>query len=466
MAPPKKGSAAGAGGAAPGPAGELERLLAAHPRTEFIDPLVADLCGGFRAKRMPIDQAGKLFSQGIEMPYALHLIDATGNSCDPLGIGIGNGAPDGTAMPIAGTLAPIPWSERAGAQVLLTFFEPDRRRSRADPRWVLEGVLNRYRAARLHPVAAVEYEFYLIDRARDAAGRPQPPLRPGTNVRETGNQPYLVDDLDTYGQILGEIGEGCRVQGIGATTSISEFAPGQFEINLQHRDDILRVADEAALFRRVVKAVARRHGMEATFMPKPYGNQTGSGQHVHLSLLDDSGRNLFDDGSGAGSMLLRSAIAGLAATMREAMLIFAPSFTSFRRFAANAFVPVNMTWGYNNRSVAFRVPSGPGENRRIEHRVAGADANPYLVLAAVLAGVLHGIESRLEPGAPSKGNVCTAVDPDLPLTVPAALQALRNAAVLPQWLGAEYLALYAAVKEGEYAKFMGEAFEREYVWYL
>jgi glutamine synthetase len=466
MAPQKKGSAAGAGGDAPGPAGELERLLAAHPRTEFIDPLVADLCGGFRAKRMPIDQAGKLFGQGIEMPYALHLIDATGDSCDPLGIGIGNGAPDGTAMPIAGTLAPIPWSERPGAQVLLTFFEPDRRRSRADPRWVLEGVLNRYRAARLHPVAAVEYEFYLIDRARDAAGRPQPPLRPGTNVRETGNQPYLVDDLDAYGQILGEIGEGCRVQGIGATTSISEFAPGQFEINLQHRDDILRVADEAALFRRVVKAVARRHGMEATFMPKPYGNQTGSGQHVHLSLLDDSGSNLFDDGSGAGSVLLRSAIAGLAATMREAMLIFAPSFTSFRRFAANAFVPVNMTWGYNNRSVAFRVPSGPGENRRIEHRVAGADANPYLVLAAVLAGVLHGIEGRLEPGAPSKGNVCTMVDPDLPLTVPTALQALRNAAVLPQWLGAEYLALYAAVKEGEYAKFMGDAFEREFAWYL
>ncbi|HVR66282.1 MAG TPA: glutamine synthetase, partial [Verrucomicrobiae bacterium] len=294
MAAQKKGAAAGASAAAPGPAGELERLLAAHPRTEFIDPLVADLCGGFRAKRMPIDQAGKLFSQGIEMPYALHLIDATGDSCDPLGIGIGNGAPDGTAMPIAGTLAPIPWSERPGAQVLLTFYEPDRRRSRADPRWVLEGVLNRYRAARMHPVAAVEYEFYLIDRARDAAGHPQPPLRPGTNVRETGNQPYLVDDLDAYGHILGEIAEGCRLQGIGATTSISEFAPGQFEINLQHRDDILRVADEAALFRRVVKSVARGHGMEATFMPKPYANQTGSGQHVHLSLLDDSGRNLFD----------------------------------------------------------------------------------------------------------------------------------------------------------------------------
>jgi glutamine synthetase len=331
---------------------------------------------------------------------------------------------------------------------------------------VLEGVLNRYRAARLHPVAAIEYEFYLIDRQRNAAGQPQPPLRPGTQMRETGNQPYLVDDLDVYGVILGEIGEACRVQGIGATTSISEFAPGQFEINLQHRDDILRVADEAALFRRVVKSVARRHGMDATFMPKPYAQQTGSGQHVHLSLLDDSGRNLFDDGSAAGSMLLRSAIAGLAATMHEAMLIFAPSFTSFRRFAANVFVPVNRTWGYNNRSVAFRVPSGPGDGRRIEHRVAGSDANPYLVLAAVLAGVLYGIESRLEPAAPSKGNVCTEVDPEMPLTVPAALQALRGASVLPEWLGAEYLALYAAVKEGEYAKFMGETFEREYAWYL
>jgi glutamine synthetase len=445
---------------------ELRRFLAAHPRTEFLDPLVADLCGTFRTKRTPVAQAEKVFRHGVEMPYALHLIDVTGDSCDPLGIGIGNGAPDGTAVPIAGTLAPVPWVEPPGAQLLLTFFESDGRRSRADPRWVLDGVLQRYRAAKLRPVAAIEYEFYLIDRQRDARGRPQPPLRPGSGERESGNQPYLVDDLDAYGAILGEIRDSCRTQGIAVTTAISEFAPGQFEINLQHKDDILRVADEAALFRRAVKAVARRHGLEATFMPKPYPAQTGSGLHVHFSLLDEGGRNLFDDASPAGSTVLRSAIGGLAATMREAMLIFAPSFTSFRRFGANMFVPVNATWGPNNRSVAFRVPSGPGESRRIEHRVAGADANPYLVLAAVLAGALHGIEKRLDPGPPSAGNVCTTVDPTLPLTVPAALHAIRSATILPDCLGADYLALYAAVKEGEYAKFMGETFPREYAWYL
>jgi glutamine synthetase len=445
---------------------ELQRFLSAHPRTEFLDPLVADLCGTFRTKRTPIAQAEKLFRHGVEMPYALHLIDVTGDSCDPLGIGIGNGAPDGTAVPIEGTLAPVPWAERPSAQLLLTFFEAEGRRSRADPRWVLDGVLQRYRAAKLRPVAAIEYEFYLIDRARDESGRPQPPLRPGGGARESGNQPYLVDDLDAYGTILGDIRESCRVQEIAVTTAISEFAPGQFEINLQHKDDILRVADEAALFRRVVKAVARRHGSEATFMPKPYPSQTGSGMHVHFSLLDEGGRNLFDDGSAAGSALLRSAIAGLAATMREAMPIFAPSFTSFRRFGANMFVPVNATWGHNNRSVAFRVPSGPGESRRVEHRVAGADANPYLVLAAVLAGALHGIEARLDPDPPSVGNVCTSIDPTLPLTVPAALQAMRAGTILPEWLGADYLALYAAVKEGEYAKFMGETFPREYAWYL
>jgi glutamine synthetase len=378
---------------------ELQRFLSAHPRTEFLDPLVADLCGGFRAKRTPVEQAEKLFRHGVEMPYALHLIDVTGDCCDPLGIGIGNGAPDGTAVPIAGTLAPVPWAEQPSAQLLLTFFESDGRRSRADPRWVLDGVLQRYRAAKLRPVAAIEYEFYLIDRARGEDGRPQPPLRPGGGGRESGNQPYLVDDLDAYGAILGEIRESCRAQGITVTTAISEFAPGQFEINLQHKEDILRVADEAALFRRVVKAVARRHGGEATFMPKPYPNQTGSGLHVHFSLLDEGGRNLFDDGAPAGSAMLRAAIGGL-------------------------------------------------------------------VLAAVLAGALHGIESRLDPGPPAAGNVCTSVDPTLPLTVPAALQAMRSAAVLPDWLGADYLALYAAVKEGEYAKFMGETFAREYAWYL
>lgn len=445
---------------------EFDRFLKAHPQTEFLDPLVADLCGTFRTKRVPVDQAAKLFRHGVEMPYALHLIDVTGDSCDPCGIGIGNGAPDGTAVPIPGTLVPVPWAERPSAQVLLTFFEEGGTRSRADPRWVLAGVLERYRAVQLRPVAAIEYEFFLIDRERDSRGRPQPPIRPGGTVRESGSQPYLADDLDAYAPILGAIREACRAQGIAVTTAISEFAPGQFEINLQHSADVLRVADEAALFRRVVRAVARRHGVEATFMPKPYPDQTGSGMHVHFSLLDQNGRNLFDDGSAAGSPLLRSAIGGMAATMREAMLIFAPSFTSFRRFAANAFVPVNATWGCNNRSVAFRVPSGPGEARRIEHRVAGADANPYLVLAAVLAGALHGIEARLDPGPPSVGNVCTAIDPAIPLNVPAALQAMRAASVLPQWLGASYLELYAAVKEGEYAKFMGEMFPREYAWYL
>lgn len=451
--------------AAAGPA-ELARFLEAHPRTEILDPLVADLCGTFRTKRTPIALAGKLFRHGVQMPYALHLIDATGDSCDPCGIGIANGAPDGTAMPVAGTLAPVPWASRPAAQVLLAFYEADGRRSRADPRWVLEGVLERYRGAGLHPVAALEFEFYLIDRERTADGRPQPPLRPGRGERESGNQPYLVDDLEVYGAILDGIRDACLAQGIAVTTAITEFAPGQFEINLNHSADILRVADEAALFRRAVKAVAERHGMAATFMPKPYADQSGSGLHVHLSLTDGDGANLFDDGTPDGTPLLRHAIAGLQATMREAMAIFAPSFTSFRRFAANAFVPVNATWGYNNRSVAFRVPSGPGEARRIEHRIAGADANPYLVLAAVLAGALHGIERRLDPGAASVGNVCTVVDPALPLTVPAALQAMRAAAVLPAWLGAEYLALYAAVKEGEHAKFMGETFTREYAWYL
>src|SRR5262245_1454384 len=465
MAPDSPSAAPAQSGAAQ-EAEEFGRFLAAHPRTEFLDPLVVDLCGGFRAKRTPIDQAAKLFEQGAEMPWALHLIDATGDCCDPLGIGIGNGSPDGTARPIAGTLSPVPWSERPAAQVLLTFYETDGKRSRADPRWVLAGVLERYRAAKLRPVAAIEYEFYLIDRTRNDAGHPQPPLRPGSAVRESGNQPYLVDDLDAYSAILGEIRDACLAQGIAVTTAISEFAPGQFEINLQHRENILRVADEAALFRRVVKSVARRHGMEATFMPKPYANQTGSGQHVHFSLLDESGRNVFDDGTAAGSAMLRAAIGGLAATMRESMAIFAPNFHSFRRFGPNFFVPVNATWGYNNRSVAFRVPSGPAAARRIEHRIAGADANPYLVLAAVLAGALHGIEQKLDPGPPSEGNVCITVDPELPLTVPTALQALRSARLLPAWLGGEYLSLYATVKEGEYAKFMSATFDREYAWYL
>jgi glutamine synthetase len=189
--------------------------------------------------------------------------------------------------------------------------------------------------------------------------------------------------------------------------------------------------------------------------------------HIHVSLVDKAGRNVFDDGGERGSDLLRHAIGGCQAALAESMAIFAPHLNAFRRYTANLFVPVNKSWGYDNRSVAFRVPVGNPKARRIEHRVAGADANPYLAAAALLAAIQHGLEQRVDPGQPSNlKNVSGEVDPDLPLQLLPALDRLEQATILSQAIDPGYLKLYAAVKRGEYASFMSEVFEREYSWYL
>lgn len=237
-------------------------------------------------------------------------------------------------------------------------------------------------------------------------------------------------------------------------------------MNLEHRDDTVKAADDACLLRRVIQSVARQFGMEATFMSKPFPDMAGSGLHVHASLLGPDGQNLFDDRRIDGQATLGHAVAGLQATMAEAMAIFAPNLNVFRRFAANNFTPVTKDWGENNRSVAFRVPVSSGASRRIEHRASGAEANPYLVIAAVLAGMHHGVESRLDPGPMHTGNAGAEIDPNLPLAPWDSLKALRAATILPRWLGEDYPAIYASVKEAEFAALMSAISRREYEWYL
>jgi glutamine synthetase len=188
--------------------------------------------------------------------------------------------------------------------------------------------------------------------------------------------------------------------------------------------------------------------------------------HVHCSLLDAKGRNAFDDGGDKGTALLRHAIGGLAATTAEAMALLAPSVNSYRRYRPGSLVPMGTTWGYNNRSVAFRVPTGAPKARRIEHRIAGADANPYLAVAAILAGMLHGIERRLDPGAPAVTDVSGRIDPRMPFQWHEAIATLRKAEILPGYLGADYLALYADAKAAELAKFNNAISPQEHEWYL
>lgn len=447
---------------------ELRAFLNAHPEMRFIDGIYGDICGFVRGKRYPIEQAEKLWKSGLQMPEAHFILDALGDGSDPLGRGFSDGDPDCMMIAVPGSLVPVPWASEPRAQVLMTQAAPGAREPAfVDPRQLLRRVAERFAQTGFKPVMAFELEFFLHDRDLDPQGRPQAPFIPGTRRRISGLQATSIEELDQFGAFVAEVQEVCKTQKIPSTAANTEFAQAQYEINLDHVEDPALAADHALLQRRVVRAIAERHEMRASFMSKPFLDRAGCGMHIHVSLVDKTGRNVFDDGGERGSDLLRHAIGGCQAALAESMAIFAPHLNAFRRYTANLFVPVNKSWGYDNRSVAFRVPVGNPKARRIEHRVAGADANPYLAAAALLAAIQHGLERRLDPGQPSNlKNVSGQVDPDLPLQLLPALDRLEQATILAQAIDPSYLKLYAAVKRNEYASFMSEIFEREYSWYL
>lgn len=445
---------------------ELTSLLAEYPDIVHVDALFFDLCSLVRGKRYPVLDASKLFDDGMLIPYSAWLLDVTGDCSDPGGRGYSDGDPDGVLRPVVGTLARVPWSPVPSAQVMCSL-EEDLDGPVVDPRNVLRRVERQMNRAGMFPVVALELEFYLIDQAeRSPDGSPLPPLNPDTKQRDKSNQVYGMTELDDYAEFLRDVESACKTQGVPAYTATSENAPGQFEINLKHTDSAVRAADHAALLANIVERVANMHGFKATFMAKPYVDMAGNGLHIHLSVLDADGNNIFDDGTPQGSQTLRWAIGGLMEAMPESMALFAPNVNAYRRYAPNNYVPVKRAWGVNNRSVAFRIPGGPGSARRIEHRVCGASANPYLALAAVLAGACWGIEHKLDPGQPVTGNACEQMDPGVPWTFRAALARLETAGILPHYLGSDYLHLYSETKWAELEKFQAVISPHEYLWYL
>ncbi|HAH10165.1 MAG TPA: glutamine synthetase, partial [Alphaproteobacteria bacterium] len=284
--------------------------------------------------------------------------------------------------------------------------------------------------------------------------------------REASVSVYGVQDLDRYVEFLEDVAEAARIQGVPATTVTSEHAPGQFEVNLHHQNDAALAANHAVFLRQIIRGAANRHGMDASFMAKPYLNAPGSGMHIHVSLVHKSGRNVFDDGTPQGSELLRYAVGGLQAIMGEGMAVFAPNVNSYRRFVPNAFTPMNRRWGYNNRSTGIRIPAGAMDARRIEHRVSGADANPYLAIAAVLAGIHYGIINRLDPGQPFEGNAGGFTDVTVPFAIDSALLAMENGKIIGEYFSPAYVDVYCATKRVELARFRQHIPPQEYSWYL
>lgn len=431
---------------------ELELFLAAHPTVRFFDAFVNDLNTVERGKR--IDRAGiqRVFAQGMPLPGSMFALDIIGGTVEASGLGFADGDADRPCLPIPGTLVTVPWQPEV-AQLQLRMFEHDGTRFFGDPRKLLEDQLAMFAALGLTPVIAVEYEFYLVDALRGPDGLPQPPRGPLTGRREFRAQINSMTDLNEYSPLLADIDSACRQQNVPATSSLAEYGPGQYEVNLAHAADALRVCDEALRFKRVVKSVARSHGCEATFLPKPYRDMAGSGLHIHVSLLDKSGANIFAAADPHASQPLRQAIAGTLVTLGDGMALCAPGPNSYRRFRAEAYVPVHADWSINNRGSAIRVPASDAANLRIEHRLAGADANPYLVVAWVLAGIHQGLTRGLEPPPVTTGNAYEKPGEPLPIHWNEAIERFAGSETARHYLGERFVNLYTVVKRAEMQEF-------------
>ncbi len=384
---------------------------------------VADLNGQARGKRMPVAQYDKLLAGGAKMPLSALNLDIWGNDIDGSPLLFETGDADGFLRPTERGLVPMPWIGPEAGLLPMGMYDAEGQPFAGDPRHALGAIAARLDALGLRAVTATELEFYLID---DSAGRFQPPRSPLSGHRATGAATLSLDMLDAFNAFFDALYAGCAAMGIDADTATSEAGPGQFEINLNHSDDPLRMADDTWLFKILVRRLARAHGMGASFMAKPYPEASGNGLHLHVSLIDRDGRNIFDNGGPEGSAALRHAIGGVLALMPASTLIFAPHANSYDRLVPHAHAPTGVAWAYENRTAAIRVPVGPPKARRFEHRVAGGDVNPYLMMTAVLGAALVGLEDKRTPPAPITGDGYALELPQIPGTWAEAVTALTS----------------------------------------
>lgn len=443
---------------------DARRFLDAHPDIEAIELLITDPNGVARGKIIARDELSPMFESGRCVAGSILGLDVAGEDVEATGLVWSVGDADRICEPVSGTLSRATWMTRPTAQLLMSMYQHNGEPCAADPRHVLARAVERLHERGFRPVMAAEIEFHLLSRDEHGA------LHPGAGVLNqrtpTRFDSYGLAKLEHMAPVFDDIYAAARAQDLPVRTLMSEYAPGQYEITLQHRDDALRAIDDAILFKRLIRGVALRHGLTACFMAKPFADHAGSGMHVHVSVRDERGENAFASDDPAGSPLLRHAIGGLQQTMAESMLIFAPHANSYRRFRRMSYAPIAPTWGVNNRSVSLRVPAGPPSSRHIEHRVSGADANPYLVAAAVLGGVLRGIVARMDPGLPITGNGYEQAQASLPHDWRSAIDAAEGSAFLQETLGETFLRSFIAIKRQEWDKFNALVPQADYDWYL
>jgi glutamine synthetase len=436
---------------------ETEAFLRANPNVTWIDLIVFDINGIPRGKRFRRDDLPGVARNGVMMPSTVFVMDARGNCVEETGRLWETGDPDVPFRILSGTLRPIPTGTGHHAQAVISVEQPED----IDPRGILASQVSALKAAGQTPVTAVELEFYVTKQQANGVFKLETPQ--GLSDDPDSPMTFQFEEMNVLERFIDDIYKIAEVQGLPIDAVMQESGPAQFEINLKHKADPVAAALDGLLLKRAVKAAAKDHGLYATFMAKPHHDWPGSGMHLHASLIDKAGKNLF-----AGdpmSPLFRNAIGGLQASMCDFMAVWAQSANAYRRHVPKAYVPMAAHWGFNNRNVALRIPRTSGAGTRVEHRVASADANPFLVLAAILAGIRHGIANKVEPGPMAEGNGNGCEAPQLPTVWFNALERFRHSNVVRDTFGAPFQDVYFKLKQTERNNFERIVTSLDHEWY-
>ncbi|POZ60211.1 glutamine synthetase family protein [Chromobacterium alticapitis] len=424
----------------------INQWLDEHHITE-VECLIPDMTGLARGKIVPRHKYNP--AEGLRLPEAVLSMTVTGDYPDRDFTSVAD--PDMKLIPDASTLRPVPWNKEPTAQIIHDCYSFDGQAVDLAPRNVLKRILKLYEDKGWKAVIAPEMEFYLVEIQPDE----DLPLRPPvgrTRRTEAGMQSFSIDAVNEYDDIFDVMYDWCEAQGLELDTLIHEMGTAQMEINLDHGDP-LQLADQVFLFKRTVREVAIRNNMYATFMAKPMQGQPGSAMHMHQSVVDiASGRNIFSQDDGSPSPAFLHFIGGLQRYLPASMPFFAPYVNSYRRLSRYTSAPINLSWGYDNRTCGLRVPHSGPEARRVENRLAGVDVNPYLAMAASLACGYLGMRDKLEPSEPLTGSAYEQPH-QLPRHLDDAIDMLLRCKPLAELFGEHFVETYAAIKEAEYREY-------------
>ena len=428
-----------------------------------VECLVADMSGTARGKILPPKKFLKgIRSRGLRIPEEVFTLTISGRFVSETKA-VSDSAIDIYMQPDVDTIRFVPWYAEPTAQVICDAYHLNDEPVDISPRHVLKKVLQLYRDKGWRPVIAPELEFYLVKKNID----PDYPLDAAvgrSGRKEPGGQAYGIDAANDFDPIVEDIYDYCEAQELDVDTLSHESGPAQLEINFNHGDP-LELADQVFLFKRTVRQAALKHDMYATFMAKPHENEPGSSMHIHQSVLDaKTGKNIFASKDGSPSKLFLNHIGGLQRYLAAALSLFAPNVNSYRRLVPDSDAPTNVHWAIDNRTVSLRVPSSDASNTRVENRVPGADANPYLAFAASLACGYLGMVERIKPSEPVTGSAYRYAH-TLPISLDESLDKLNYTKALKQVLGEKFCEAYNDVKYQEMQNYRRviSSWEREYL---